>query len=168
MKNKKGFTLVELIASFALALTIMFFLFQIVIAIKDLYVYSGLKTEMMIRQTNIQKQLGTDLYEKALTDVSICGTDCYILTYGDFGSKELKVDREKSRIQYGDYSIELVDGSEIGELTISSQTVDNVALNKDNAILTINLPIVNKVIDNRNFGIHLVYQYDNRLINFGL
>lgn len=64
MKNQKGFTLVELIASFTLALVIMFFLFQIVITVKELYVSSGLKTEMLIRQANLERQIGLDFKQK--------------------------------------------------------------------------------------------------------
>ena len=42
--NKKGFTIVELIVSFSLAITIGFFLFKITIIIKDLYTDSYIKT----------------------------------------------------------------------------------------------------------------------------
>lgn len=167
MKNNKGFTLVELIASFTLALIIMFFLFQIVIAVKEIYVSSGLKTEMLIRQANIEKKLGTDLREKGLTGISSCGTDCYTFLYNGV-SKELKVDRSANTIRYGDYQIEMVDGSAIGEYTISSNTISGVTLGKNNTILTINISVVNKAVTNRNFGIHLVYQYDNRVTNLGL
>ncbi|MCI9233587.1 MAG: prepilin-type N-terminal cleavage/methylation domain-containing protein [Bacilli bacterium] len=168
MKNQKGFTLVELIASFSLALVIMFFLFQIVITVKELYVSSGLKTEMLIRQANLERQIGLDFKEKVLTSVASCGTDCYRLVYGDNTSKELKVDRNRNIISYGAYQISIQDGSKIGNFTITKNTISGVSTGKDNTILLIDIPITNKVVAERNFGVHMVYQYDSRSINIGL
>lgn len=168
MKNQKGFTLVELIASFTLALVIMFFLFQIVITVKELYVSSGLKTEMLIRQANLERQIGLDLKEKVLTKVATCGTDCYTLTFGDSTSKELKVDRSKNIVSYGAYQIAIQDGSKIGNFTITKNTVSGVSTGKNNTILLIDIPITNKVVTGRNFGVHMVYQYDSRTTTIGL
>lgn len=167
MKNNKGFTLVELIASFSLALIIMFFLFQIVIAVKELYVSSGMKTEMLIRQANLERQIGLDL-EKNLKTVTSCGTDCYTLTFKDDSTKEFKVNRDNKTISYGAYQITLQDGSSIGDFTITKNTVPGVSNNKNNTILLIDLPITNKVVENRNLGVHMVYQYDSRNDNLGL
>lgn len=168
MKNQKGFTLVELIASFTLALVIMFFLFQIVITVKELYVSSGLKTEMLIRQANFERQIGLDLKEKRLTNVTSCGTDCYRFSLGDGTSKELKVDRTTNTVSYGSYQIVLKDGSKIGNYTITKNIVSGVSSGKDNTILLIDIPITNKVVTGRNFGVHMVYQYDNRQVNISL
>ena len=168
MKNNKGFTLVELIASFALALTMMFFLFQIVITVRDLYVSSGVKTELLIRQSNLLKKIGTELNEKALTAVTSCGDDCYQFTYADGVTKELSVNRSTNVVSYDDYQIKVGEGSTIGDYVISTQTIDGVAVGKKNSILTIQIPITNKVNLGRDFGINLVYQYDSRTTNLGL
>lgn len=168
MKNNKGFTLVELIASFSLALIIMFFLFQIVLTVKELYVSSGLKTEMFIKQANLERQLGIDLRGKVLKNISTCGSDCYTLTYNDNTSKTLKADRTQKIITYGDYQVAMLEGSSIGTLTITKNTIANVATGKNNTIVIFDLPITNRVISNREFGIHMVYQYDNRVTNLGL
>lgn len=168
MKNQKGFTLVELIASFTLALVIMFFLFQIVITVKELYVSSGLKTEMLIRQANLERQIGLDFKEKTLTKVATCGADCYRLTFGDNSTKDLKVDRTKNTVSYGAYQISIQDGSKIGNFTITKNTVSGVSSGKNNTILLIDIPITNNVVTGRNFGVHMVYQYDSRMIDIGL
>lgn len=168
MKNNKGFTLVELIASFTLALIIMFFLFQIVIAVKELYVSSGMKTELLIKQANLEKQLVTDLKEKDLTKISSCGEDCYTFSYNNSASKTLQVDRNHNTIQYGDYKVTLMEGSSIGEYTIQNQTISDVALLKNNSIVSITIPVFNKALAGRDYGIHLIYQYDSRTKNLGL
>lgn len=168
MRNNKGFTLVELIASFALALTMMFFLFQIVITVRDLYVSSGVKTELLIRQSNLLKKIGTELNEKALATVTSCGDDCYQFTYAGGITKELSVNRSTNVVSYDDYQMKLGDGSAIGEFSVNTTTIDGVAAGKKNSILIIKLPITNKISPSRDFGINLVYQYDNRTVNLGL
>ena len=168
MKNNKGFTLIELIASFTLALIIMFYLFQIVIVVKELYVSSGLKTEMMIKKSNIEKQIGLDFNTLEITKIVACGTDCYTFTYSDSSTKILKVDRANKTIIYGDYQMTMMDGSSIGEYKITQNTVSGVGTGKNNTILIIEIPVTNKVIADRNFGIRMVYQYDNRTKNLGL
>lgn len=168
MKSNKGFTLIELIASFSLALVIMFFLFQIVITVKELYISSGVKTEMLIRQANLERQIESDLRDKGLVKVNNCGEACYTFTYGDGSTKNLKVEHSSKKIQYGTYQVPIQDGSIIGEFTLDNHTVPNVAVGKKNTILIIDLPITNKVVSDKNFGLHLIYQYDNRSIHLGL
>ncbi len=166
--NNKGFTLVELISSFTLALIIMFFLFQIVIAVKEVYVSSGLKTEMLIKQANMERKIGLDLKEKVLKSVTSCGDDCYTFLYNDDTSKNLSVDRSKKVIIYGDYQIEMLDGSSIGTFSISKNTVPGVDEKKNDTILTIDIPVQNKILANRNFGVHLIYQYNSHTTDLGL
>lgn len=168
MKNNKGFTLIELIASFTLALIIMFFLFQIVITVKELYVSSGFKTEMLIKQANLEKQLGEDLRSKELTNIKACGEDCYTFYYGSSLQKDLKINHTQNTISYGNYQIALLEGSNIGDLTITKNTIVDVAPSKKNTILTIELPVSNKAVMNQDFGLHMIYQYDNRKLNIEL
>lgn len=51
MKNKKGFTVVELIASFALTMIISVFLFEVLLEVKDIFIETTIKT-------NIQQKIG--------------------------------------------------------------------------------------------------------------
>lgn len=168
MKNNKGFTLIELIASFTLALIIMFFLFQIVIVVKELYVSSGFKTEMLIKQSNLEKRLGEDLREKEITNIKNCGDDCYTFYYGTSLQKDLKVNRTNNTISYGDYQIALLEGSQVGNFVITKNTIMDVATSKNNTILTIEIPVTNKAVMNQDFGIRMIYQYDSRKVNIEL
>ena len=59
--NKKGFTIVELIVSFSLAITIGFFLFKITIIIKDLYTDSYIKTNIISKQNVMTERMYDDL-----------------------------------------------------------------------------------------------------------
>lgn len=62
--SNKGFTVVELIASFALTMVIAVFLFEVLIEVKDIYAETALKTKiqekMGIVSKNINKQINKE------------------------------------------------------------------------------------------------------------
>ena len=68
--NKKGFTLVELITTFALAAVIIAILINIVLIIKDIYVKYEIKTEMLIKQG----ELNSVINEKIINGVTTFST----------------------------------------------------------------------------------------------
>ena len=49
-KWKRGFTVVELVVSFALVMVVAYFLFNLLYSLKNLAVDSGLKTELLNRK----------------------------------------------------------------------------------------------------------------------
>lgn len=156
MKSNKGFTLIELIASFTLALTIMFFLFQIVIAVKELYVSAGLKTELLIKQANLDRAISADLHEKVIDGVEECGENCYVFYYKDGTSNTLKAD--ETGISYGNYKMEALEGSKIGSIEMNRTHVDTDDKN-NNAIMTIHISYSHKAFAEKDFGVYLVHQY---------
>ena len=54
---KKGFTVVELIASFTLAIIIAVLMFQVVLIIKGIFTNSGLKTQLLNKQALISDNI---------------------------------------------------------------------------------------------------------------
>ena len=57
MKNKKGFTVVELIASFTLTMLISVFLFEVLIEAKDVFVETAIKTKVEKTMAVVYKNL---------------------------------------------------------------------------------------------------------------
>ena len=57
MKKKNGFTVVELIASFALTMIISVFLFEVLIEVKDVYVETAIKTNIQEKTALISKNI---------------------------------------------------------------------------------------------------------------
>ena len=57
---KKGFTVVELIASFTLAIIIAVLMFQVVLVLKGIFTNSGLKTQLL----NKQALISDNIYKK--------------------------------------------------------------------------------------------------------
>ena len=64
MKNNKGFTLVEMLVSFTLSMILVIILFQLIINLKDIYMSSGMKTELIKKQYLMTNKIYTDLKKK--------------------------------------------------------------------------------------------------------
>ena len=157
MKNK-GFTIVELLASFTLASIIIIILFQLIINLKELYMSSGIKTELLNKQYILTNKIYTDLLEKKLNSISKCEEarqNCINLTFSDGVTKEFYVDLNNEILYYGDYAAKVNNNSTFGTITISC---DTITVSKK--ILTIKIPINNQSFANDDFGINIVYPFD--------
>ena len=73
--NNKGFTVVELLASFTLTMIIVVFLFEIVLELKDVYSSDSIKTKIITQNsliaTALNKKFEKGIYESNC-DTNIC------------------------------------------------------------------------------------------------
>jgi len=143
MKNK-GFTLVELITTFALTSALIVILTNIVLIIKDVYVKYNVKTELLIKQGTFNQVVNSKIENGKLVSNSSCGNNCYQFVLAD-ATYELKIENDK--IMFGDYIYEKVSGSTIGDMIVTTS----------NGYLNIQIPITNKLFEDDDFGLNLVY-----------
>ena len=163
---KKGFTTVELIASFALISTIILFLFQIIFALRDLYIESGIKVKLLTKQGNISYVINNDLTVRELRMVTKESKNSIKFYFRDGTNKILSYDRDSLTITYGDNTYELVSGSKIGNVSIKTDTaVYTEDSNTLNGILAIDIPITHSLIKQENFGINLTYLYNSNSVS---
>ena len=159
--NKKGFTTVELVVSFTLVSIIVFFLLEIIFVLKDLYVSSGIKTKLLTKQAVLSENLNDDFTSLQLIYASKCSEadanyDKEVCINFGFKNvqKQLIVDRENNSITWGNLKTVLINGSEIGNIKISKETLVNVNdATTLNGILSIDIPIYHKLVEKENFGI---------------
>lgn len=94
MKNNKGFTVVELIASFALTMVIVVFLFEVLIEIKDVFIETSLKTTIQEKMGIISKNIKVNLSSNSqaiscsdntctLVDIKVIAVDNNKVTVGN-------------------------------------------------------------------------------------
>ena len=171
--NKKGFTTVELLVSFALISVIVFFLFEIIFVLKDLYVSAGIKTKLLTKQAVISEIINDDFTSLTLLYADKCDSSdvnadkevCINFAFKDI-TKQLVVDRENKTITWGNITTELISGSEFGNMKI---TKENLVHTEDtetlNGILTIDIPIYHKLIEGEDFGIDINYQYNSNSVS---
>lgn len=98
MKNNKGFTVVELLASFTLTMIIVVFLFEIVLELKNVYINESLKTEAINKNAVVATSIHKMLDDPNLSSVACSGSTCTI-TPGNktinVGSKTVTVGNQK-------------------------------------------------------------------------
>lgn len=162
MKNNKGFTVVEIIVSFVLTSIIVLLLFELIIILKELYVTAGIKSQLLTKQTIMSEKINSDLNTKKIIIANRCGTTCINFVFDDSSTSRLEIDRKNNTFSYGDYKTELIAGSQFGNIKVSTNSVVGVATGRNNSIVTITIPIIHSLLEQQEYGINVVYQYDNR------
>lgn len=166
MRNKKGFTLVEMLVSFTISMILIIILFQLIINLKEIYLVSGVKTHLLNKQYLITNKIYKDLNEKVVTEIGSCsnGTMCVEFTFSDGTTKSIEMDNAYGTLKYDDYTIILDPNS-----TFGVAQVNTAATLLDKRILTIDVEITNKLFKNTDFGIKIVYPYNSEeVINNGV
>lgn len=155
MKNK-GFTLVELITTFALTAVIIIILINVVVAIKEVYSNTSIKTELYINQSNLSNVLNSKIKNGNIESYSSCDpaiTDslmCYDFYFVD-GQSERLIVKEK-QIIFGKYTYNLDDKSSVDSVNVVLPDVYG-------RFLHIKIPIKNELYPDIDFGVNLVYLY---------
>ena len=153
MKNKKGFTLVELMTTVSLISIIAILLIRLTITLKTIYIDGDMKTTLLTKQGTMTDKIYKDLKEKDLSSLTSCGENCVNFNYID-GTKKFKINESKKLITYGNYSIKLGDGSYFGTSYIDKYDGDV------GDVLSIKIPIYNRMTKG-DYGIYITYQKDN-------
>lgn len=168
MKNERGFTIVELLTSFALASVVMVFLFTVVMILKNNFVSKSVRTDLVIKQSLLSKKINTDFKNNNVIAFKSCGSKCYEFTFLDGTNKKLEVSTAGDLIKYGDYTYELNNSSYVGKINTD---IKYYTVNKNNisdAILTMDIPIYNKKYPNINFGVKIIYQFNSKVYNISI
>ena len=158
MKNKKGFTLVELLVSFALITAISLAFFRTILSLQQEQLKNiaknNYKAFTIVLNNSIQKDFLNDNIEKIIS----CGDSCYDITYTKNGIIRLSLDKEKKIITYGNIKEKLpADYKFIGDIEFTSY-INSYDGNDSYIALNINVKSnYEKGIDN----IKYVYQYDS-------
>jgi len=99
MKNNKGFTVVELLASFSLTMVIVVFLFEILIEIKNLYSEANTKTEVIQKQAVLINKIRNTFDTKELSGVICSKSEC-VFNFYDYSQTVLSINPESNTIVY--------------------------------------------------------------------
>ena len=159
MKNNKGFTLVEMLVSFSLSMILIIILFQLIINLKDVYMTSGIKTELLNKQYLMTTKIYDDLNKLQVSNIGVC-TDtekCISFTYSNGTVKKLIIDETNKTLSYDNYIIKLNNNTNFGIIQI-----DTEGSSLQNKLLSIKVPIYNDIIKDTNFGINIVYPYNTQ------
>lgn len=150
--HKKGFTVVELMTTFALISVISVLLIKLTITLKEIYINGDIKTALLTKQGNMTDKIYKDLKENKLVSITSCGINCVDFKY-DTIKKTLKIDNDKKILTYDNYSIKLGEGGYFDTVYINNYVSDI------GVILNLNIPIHHKLLKG-DYGININYQTD--------
>lgn len=160
--NKKGFTIVELIVSFSLAITIGFFLFKITIIIKDLYTDSYIKTNIISKQNVMTERMYDDFLYNDVKVALKCGKNCIRFIFSDNSEKLFLI--EKDTFRWGDFTLKLTDGSIYNDVKVNNRK-DLANDEFNNSLLSIKIPIINPSLKDETFMTNIVVPYNSNNVH---
>lgn len=111
--NNKGFTVVELIASFALTMVITVFLFEVLIEVKDIFADTSTKTAIQQKMSIISKNISNTLKQNDWS-VSCSGDRCVM------GSEELKIDKPGGKVIISGQNFKMPDTVSIKDYNLTN------------------------------------------------
>lgn len=158
-KDQSGFTLIELMISFSLATVVIIYLFNVLLILKNIYVEDGIKTKLLITQSNLVQSMESFVHENTVTGISSCGTGCVSIDAS--GSHQLTYDADAGTITFDGHAFKVVEGSVIGEMQIKNTKVTGAASNTSryDSVLEVTIPVTYKTVDG-DFGLHFVFPYN--------
>lgn len=153
--NKKGITIVELIVSFALTAVIGLFLIQIVLFLRENYMVTGIKNEILSKQSMISNRINNLLDSKNIISInSDCGNNCISIMFDDYSNETISLDKNANKIIVGNYVAKFPNGSQIGDIVLEEYT----NINKN--IIAIKVQITNSLIKDDVFNLNVIKQYN--------
>ena len=162
MKNK-GFTLVELITTFALSAVLIILLINIIVIIKNLYSKSNIKTNLYINQSNLSNAMNKKINSDNLESYSECNDEEFCYQFNFYNGESIKLTISDTNIKFGSVVYKLDNNLTITEPSVSTEYVSGQPSNKNDSFLIIKIPVKHKLYPNIDFGINLVYPYNSNI-----
>ena len=122
MKNKKGFTVVELIVSFALTMIIAVFLFEVLIEVKDTFADASTRTAIQEKSSIISKNIDNIL---ASNDNRITCNNSTNLGDCQINGKTFQVDKANNRVIVDGQKFDMPDTVNIKNYSIQNSCDGN-------------------------------------------
>lgn len=156
--NNKGFTIVELITTFALSALIIILLMNVVIIIKNVYTKSNIKSELYINQYNLSNTINSKLNKKKLISYEECTEEemCYNFNFED---EIIKLKVTQKTIKFGNYVYNLDEKTTVQNPSVDIEYVNLNDVNNTDSFLVIKIPIVNEMYPGIDFGVNIIYRY---------
>lgn len=151
--SKKGFTVIEMMATFILVSVASVILVRLAITVKEIYTVNDLKTVLLVKQGNFMYKIYHDMDTKELS--SITTSDNTInFNFSNGTSKKLIINSSNRTISYGNYTYKLTNSNNITSVTNNSYS------SNDGNIFALNIKINDKLVGG-DYGLNIVFQTGN-------
>ena len=168
MQKKNGFTVVELLSSIVLISLIAYVLLQIIFVLKDMYDVNGQKTELLNKQGIISNYVNEAFITHYIVSVSSCGENCLQFVYVDGKIEQLRVDTQNHIISFGEHKTQFQSNIRIGNMNVQTILATYAHPSKNDALVSIQIPVTSPLIKEQDFGFHFVFQYNRSMTRVNL
>lgn len=162
--GEKGFTLVELVTTLAIASVLIVLFINIGLVIKNIYNNYDNKTKLLIEQGNLSTAIHSKL-DKNIISYNSCSDGenfCFDFNLGDGSKSRLLVSNDL--ISFDDFKYKITNDLTV-EPTINKQTITGVNTSDNDSFFNLKISIKSKVYNDEEFGINYIYQYNSNIIN---
>lgn len=166
MKNKKGFTIVEVIVSFSLSFVIMIYLLNVILLVRNLYYETDLETQMMIKESNLIKQIETKNKNNDISAINSCGENCAQFLYSNGESSELLILPSENKIIFDNLATTFDENVKLENIEVQNivvANINNTSYNMKDGIIKIRIPIKHQSYGD-DYSIEYVYLYNSNYI----
>ncbi len=153
MKNKKGFSIIELLVSFIIISLLTITMFRTVLMLNDKLFYYHHTSRLTVFQGNIMNSIQKDLFTRGFSYVDSCGSNCYDIYFLDGESKILSIDNNENILQYGLFAEKLPKNSKFSGDVI----IEIISFDETKYIYQIKIPISSDIFE-MEYNINVVYQ----------
>lgn len=152
--KSRAFTVIELMASFSIALVIMIVLFNITIIMKDNLQKNDKITNLLVKKDNLSYKINTKFRNSEITSITNCSDAlyCYLFTYDDNKTDKLIYNPEEKIISFDNYTFEVTDDITVDNIRIVEHYDDTNSL-EFNGYFVINIPIL---LDEKDYSINIL------------
>ena len=159
----RGFTLIELITTFALSAVIIVLLMNIISVIKNVYSKSNIKTELYINQSNLSNTMNKKINIDNLDSYNECVDEEFCYEFNFYNGESIKLAISDTSITFGDLVYKLDSSISVVDPSVTTEHILNQPADKNDSFLIIKIPIKHKLYPNIDFGINLVYPYNSNI-----
>ena len=95
-----------------------------------------------------------DFKNKGVSSATSCGDSCVSFVFSDGDEKQLSTNKSNKTITYDGYVWKLDEASSVGDFSFTTGTITGYG-----TYFKITIPVTNKLIDSKDFGLDVVYGY---------
>ncbi len=162
---KKGFTLIELIVSFALITIVSVSLFKTVLTVQQRQAQNVAINKFRAFELILNNEIEQDFLNDKIENVAECGLNCYNITYEERGVVKVSIDSENNTITYGSIREEIPESYKLVNRMTMKKYESNT--NGINSYIILEIPMKSSSEPKLN-SLKYMYTYDSNEGGVGL
>lgn len=156
--NNKGFTVVELLASFILTMIIVVFLFEIVLELRNVYINEKVRTDIVNRNAVIANSINKLLNEKPINNPICASTFCTFTVDTENGPVDKTISVADNTVTIDKQKVTFPEDVTITDIVLMQQGPTDTGIIANNSIIKISYKAQSDDLD-KEVDFNFIYSY---------